>query len=111
MTLTKKIAALEKEIHALDAKRASLQRQLNDLKSLKLSSSSAPVTQLSSNAEKIVYFVNCLKAVKMSILGAGKTAKPESQVIRLFVVMNGKKVSVINPESNAACVNTRYFCR
>ncbi len=59
--LNQKIAALEKEIHALDTKRASLQRQLNDLKSLKSPTSSAPVTQLSSNAEKIRLFRELFK--------------------------------------------------
>lgn len=51
-----KISALENKIQALDTKRASLVQELNQLKKLNYSNSSAPVTQYSPSADKIQLF-------------------------------------------------------
>ena len=51
-----KISALENKIQALDTKRASFVQELNQLKKLSDSNSSAPVTQYSPSADKIKFF-------------------------------------------------------
>ncbi len=51
-----KILALENKIQTLDTKRASLVQELNQLKKLSNSNSSAPVTQYSPSADKIKLF-------------------------------------------------------
>lgn len=51
-----KISALENKVQALDTKRASLVQELNQLKKLSNSNSSAPVTQYSPPADKIKLF-------------------------------------------------------
>ncbi len=51
-----KISALENKIQALDTKRASFVQELNQLKKLSNSNSSAPVTQYSPSTDKIQLF-------------------------------------------------------
>ncbi len=51
-----KISALENKIQVLDTKRASFVQELNQLKKLSNSNSSAPVTQYSPSADKIKLF-------------------------------------------------------
>jgi hypothetical protein len=51
-----KISALENKIQTLDTKRTSLVQELNELKKLSYSKSSAPVTQYSPSADKIQLF-------------------------------------------------------
>ena len=51
-----KISALENKIQTLDTERASLVQELNQLKKLSNSNSSAPVTQYSPSADKIKLF-------------------------------------------------------
>ncbi|WP_341327724.1 hypothetical protein [Methylotuvimicrobium sp. KM2] len=59
--INQKIVALEQKIQSLEAERATLLQQLNQLKALKTHSTPSPVTQYSSNAEKIRLFRNLFR--------------------------------------------------